>query len=489
MALKQTMKNNLEQTMTFGKISPQAIEFEQAILGALMIDIKAVERVLPILTIDDFYDDKNKQIYNAIIELFNEAKPIDFIIVCEQLRKNEQLEFVGGSYFITSLTRDVVSSANVEEHARVVKEKSILRSMINMAGNLINEAYEYSADCFDLLSNAELEMAKINNNLAVEKINDFDKSIQDITNGIIVRSEDKEANKIFGLETGFKPIDDKGGACNSDLILIAGGPAEGKSTLGLQIASFISSNVPVAYFSYEMSNEQLVLRIISAVTNIEVVRLKQGNITEIEKKKVIEVGLNIKKNLYIFDKGSMTLNDIKNISRTLFAKKGIKSIFVDSVPLVKTTGLKFGSRAEAIDYISYGLKGIAMELNLPVFAMAQVNREAQKNIVRPYVLSDLRESGGLEQSANLVFFVWRPSYHKFKGVLELPNNESIDYNNPENKEVCFLINAKDRDGETSMTKIISNLKYNKFEVFNEYKEPEHIEKTSFNNGLQNETPF
>ena len=460
--LKITNKQPKNENLVYGKIQPQALDIEKNVLGAILTDYSALIRALPIITLEDFYLPKNSLIFNSILILFSNGKGVDFLTVCEQLRKDGSMDAVGGSYEVVKLSEDAFGSANIEEWCRILVEKRIKRQLIQLGQKVVSDGFDDTVDAFDLQSKTESGVSAILENATSERIKSIAQESAELVNEIL---ENRINPKGFiGLRTGFKTWDENfTGLDKGNLIILGAGTGEGKSTMALQIAYSVAQNENVLFFSLEMSEKQLLLKIISSLTNIEAKRLQLGQITEAEEKKVIYA------NKLIFDsklmlkvKGGISVDEIKNTARSFNAKNKLGLIVVDYLQLI-TTGKKFGTRSIEIDEITNSLKSLGMELNIPVVALSQVSRGDKNSKPRPYVLSDLRESGGIENTANEVYFIWRPSKHN----LEQINFEGVEYVlENENKGLSVLICAKSRMDTVGAKLIKSKLQFNRFEDFN-----------------------
>jgi replicative DNA helicase len=400
-----------------GRVPPQAIDLEEAVLGALLIDNTAVGDVLDILSPNNFYKENNKIIFDTITKLFADSLPVDILTVSEALRKNGQHEVVGGDYYLVYLTQKVASAAHIEYHARVIVEKSIQRDIISIAGELIEDAFDETSDVLELLDRSEQRLFDItsgNIKKNFESSSDLVKQalehIRDISN--------KEG--VSGVPSGFNGIDKiTGGWQNSDLIIIAARPGMGKTAFVLSMARSVSIkyNVPIAIFSLEMSSVQLITRMISSETQISSEDLRKGKLTNAQWQELTrKVDKLEKAPIYIDDTPSISIFDLRAKCRRLKSTKDIQLIVIDYLQLMTAgQGNKgVGNREQEISTISRSLKAIAKELNVPVIALSQVNRgvETRAGGSKRPMLSDLRESGAIEQDADIVSFIYRPEYYE-----------------------------------------------------------------------------
>jgi len=402
---------NLEK----GKIPPQAVDLEEVVLGAMMIDKKGVDEVIDILHPDVFYKEAHKYIYEAVFKLFENSEPVDLLTVSSQLKKDGRLEGVGGDFYLIKLTQKVASSAHIEFHARIILQKFIQRSLIKISNEIIEEAYDDATDVFDLLDTAESKL-------------------YDVTQGNLKRSAETAQNLVIqakkkieeisgkeglsGIPSGFDKLDKlTSGWQPSDLIIVAARPGMGKTALTLSMARNIAVNsgFGVAFFSLEMSSVQLITRLISSETGLSSEKLRTG---KLEKHEWEQLNVKVKAlesaPLFIDDTPSLSIFDLRAKARRLASQHGIKMIIIDYLQLMTAGGSqKGGNREQEISTISRNLKALAKELNVPVIALSQLSRavETRGGSKRP-VLSDLRESGAIEQDADIVSFIYRPEYYK-----------------------------------------------------------------------------
>lgn len=399
-----------------GKIPPQALDLEIAVLGAMMIDKKGIDDVIDILHPEAFYDKKHQEIYAAIYTLFQNSEPTDLLTVSQQLRKDGKLELVGGDFYLINLTQKVASSAHIEYHARIILQKYIQRKLISISSDIIETAYDETVDVFDLLDLAEGKLFEVTQgNLkkgsedAGDLVKQALKKIQDISN----------QDGMSGLETGFTKLDAlTSGWQPSDLIIIAARPGMGKTAFVISMAKNMAIDFghPVALFSLEMSSVQLITRMISSETGLTSEKLRKGNLEAHEWE---QLNVKVKKlsdaPIYIDDTPSLSIFDLRAKARRLVSQHGVKIIVIDYLQLMTaggSAGKGGGNREQEISTISRNLKALAKELNVPVIALSQLSRavETRGGSKRP-LLSDLRESGAIEQDADIVSFIFRPEYY------------------------------------------------------------------------------
>ena len=411
----QTANTPAVINLAAGKLPPQALDLEEAVLGSMMIDKKGIDDVIDILHPDAFYKEAHHKIYKAIIKLFEDSQPIDLLTVSNQLRTEGDLEFVGGDFYLINLTQKVSSSAHIEFHARIILQKYIQRRLISISSEIIKESYDETVDVFDLLDTAEgklFEVTQGNLKKSSEKSEDLVKQaidkIQEISN--------KEG--MSGIASGFFKVDEiTSGWQPSDLIIIAARPGMGKTAFVMSMAKNIAINFKqgVAIFSLEMSSIQLITRMISSETNLTSEKLRKGNLMAHEWEQLnVKVKDLSEAPLYIDDTPSLSIFDLRAKARRLVSQHDIKIIIIDYLQLMTTgTNTKSGNREQEISNISRNLKALAKELEVPVIALSQLSRavETRGGSKRP-LLSDLRESGAIEQDADIVSFIYRPEYYK-----------------------------------------------------------------------------
>ncbi|MDG2492398.1 MAG: replicative DNA helicase [Flavobacteriaceae bacterium] len=450
---------NLER----GKIPPQAVDLEEAVIGAMLIDKKGVDEVIDILQPEAFYKEANQHIFTAIHALFETSEPIDLLTVSAQLRKMGLLEKVGGDFYLVHLSKKVSTSAHIEFHARIILQKFIQRSLIKISNEIIEDAFKESIDVFDLLDVAESKLYDVTQG----NIKKSSETAQNLVIQAKKRIEEiAKRDGLSGVATGFEKLDAlTSGWQPSDLIIIAARPGMGKTALTLSMARNIAvtKQTPVAFFSLEMSSVQLITRLISSETGLSSEKLRTGKLASHEWEQLnVKVGDLERAPLFIDDTPSLSIFDLRAKARRLSSQHGIELIVVDYLQLMTAgTSNKSGNREQEISTISRNLKALAKELNIPVIALSQLSRavETRGGTKRP-LLSDLRESGAIEQDADIVSFIYRPEYY---GIDEWDDDERT----PSEGQAEFIV-AKHRNGglDNIRLKFIGNLgKFDNLESF------------------------
>ncbi len=446
--------------MMYGKVPPQARDLEEAVLGATMLEKGAFDTIIEILKPECFYVDANQRIFRSMQGLAQKNQPIDILTVVEELKSREELDVVGGPYYVTRLTNMVVSSSNIEAHARIVLQKFIQRELIRISGEIIGEAYEDSTDVFDLLDIAESKLFEITNNHLRKN---FD-SIDTVLVKTIQRIEDlRHKNEdISGVPSGFKTLDRiTYGWQPTDLIILAARPAVGKTAFALNLARSAALHptkpVPIAFFSLEMSAGQLVQRILSAESEIWLEKISRGKLEEHEMKQLYAKGIQklATAPIFIDDTAALNIFELRAKCRRLKNKHNVGMIIIDYLQLMSGTGdNKNGNREQEISRISRDLKGLAKELQIPIIALSQLSRavESRKEGNKMPQLSDLRESGAIEQDADMVLFLYRPEYY------DITANEMGE----SNKGETHVRIAKHRNGSLETVKLRALLHIQKF---------------------------
>lgn len=452
---KKIRKPLIEQSvMQYGKIPPQAVELEEAVLGALMLDKTALGEVIEILKPETFYKEQNQHIFTAITNLFKKMQPVDMLTVTEELRSMGMLDVVGGPYYIAQLTHRIGSAANIEYHSRIIIQKFIQRELIRLSGEVISEAYEDTTDVFELLDRAEKNLFDVSDTNLRRKYADMPAILKEAIIEIENAKNSAEGGAHFtGVRSGFTDLDRiTAGWQKSDLVIIAARPSMGKTAFVLSMArnAAVDDKTPVAIFSLEMSAIQLVMRLISMESEISSDRLRRGTLEEYEWQ---QLHSRIKKlenaPIFIDDTPALSVFELRAKARRLAAQHQIKLIVVDYLQLMTASGDAKGNREQEISSISRALKVLAKELEIPVIALSQLSREVEKrsSSKRP-ILSDLRESGAIEQDADLVLFIYRPEQYRI---------ETFEDDTP-TRGLAEIIVSKHRNGSTGDLKLkfISN---------------------------------
>ena len=398
------------------KLPPQAVDIEQAVIGALLIEREAYDQVSEILSPKSFYDHRHGLIYECIRRLNLEEKPVDILTVTEDLRAHNQLEEVGSEPYIMQLSGMVASSAHIEYHARIIAQKATARQLITYTSGIQTAAFDPTTDVDELMQKAEGELFELSQTNLKKDYTQIDPVIRDAYE--MLQKAAARTDGLSGIPSGFHALDKMtGGWQNSDLVVLAARPAMGKTAFALSMAKNIAvdQQIPVAVFSLEMSNVQLVNRLLMNVCEIRGNILKSGNLTVQEWHQFDNrAGQLFGKPIYIDDTPSLSVFELRTKARRLVREHGVKVLMIDYLQLMNASGMNFGSRQEEVSTISRSLKGLAKELNIPILALSQLNRGVENRGTgdkRPQ-LSDLRESGAIEQDADMVLFIHRPEYYK-----------------------------------------------------------------------------
>lgn len=460
-------KRDLSESL--GKLPPSAIDLEEAVLGALMLEKQGIIEVAGILRPDHFYSDSYKGIYSAILSLFSSGDPIDMRTVVNKLRKDGKLELAGGAYGVAELTSKVSSAAHIEYHARIIIEMAMKRSLIEMASTIHHDSYEDQVDVFRLIEQSNLSLQSILDNAINSK---SEKSLKEIAQAVVMEQQERQSGKHSGLDSGFTALDSMiSGFHKTDLIIIAARPGMGKSALVTQVCKNIATRGhAVGIFSLEMSSNQIVQRLAISETEINGESVKKGILDEAGFKRFLYAcGDLAKLPLYIDDTAFLSIIELRARAMRMKSKYNIELLVVDYLQLIKglgDSGRVSNNRDQEIGIITRTLKGIAKELNIPVIALSQLNRsvETRGGSKRP-LLSDLRESGSIEQDADIVMFLYRPEYYKIT---------ADEDGNPTHGK-CEVIIEKHRGGAvgTVLLKFIG--KYTKFtEWWTDIKKPDYV---------------
>ena len=435
--------------MELGKVPPHDLEAEQAIIGSMLTDRDAVISAIEILKEEDFYREDNKAIYTAILNLYNRAEPIDIITVKSELESMRKFEQVGGLEYLAELPEKVPTTANAMKYIKIVEEKSTLRRLIKTANEIIELGYSPTEDVEDIMEGAEKKIF----NIMQEKNQKGYAPIKDVLVESFTKLEELYNRKqhITGVPSGFTELDYRtAGFHGSELILIAARPAMGKTAFALNIATnaAVKANVPVAVFSLEMSKEQLVNRILCSESMVDSNKVRTGKLEEDDWTKLAgTIGPLSEAEIFIDDTPGINITEIRAKCRKLKLEKNIGMVVIDYLQLIQGSNKRGGSREQEISEISRSLKILAKELDVPVIALSQLSRAAEQRPDHRPMLSDLRESGAIEQDADIVMFLYRDDYY---------NQDS------EKKDIAEIIIAKHRGGSTGTVELLWLGSYTKF---------------------------
>lgn len=437
-----------------GRVPPQAPDVEEVVLGALLLDREAVTAVIDFLKPEAFYKDAHQRIFAAITRLFAESKPIDLVTVTNELRSSGELDLVGGPYYLAMLTNRVASSANVEYHARIVAEKFIQRELIRVSTEIIRDAYEDTTDVFDLLDKAEQNLFAISEETFRRDFTAMDLLVKQVKEDI--EAARKKEGHLTGVPSGFIELDRiTGGWQKTDLIVVAARPGMGKTAFILSMARNIAIDYkrPVAIFSLEMGAKQLVTRLIASETELPADKLRTGNLADYEYEQLnVKIAPLTKAPIYIDDTPALSVFELRAKCRRLKEQHDIQLAMIDYIQLMTTGGDNKGNREQEIATISRSLKALAKELDIPVIILSQLNRsvETRGGAKKPQ-LSDLRESGAIEQDADIVLFIYRPEYYKIDHDEKGPTANKAD-----------ILIAKHRNGKTGEIRLKFTAQYARF---------------------------
>jgi replicative DNA helicase len=457
--VKKVGKRTLKATPTSqidGKLQPQALELEKAVLGALMIDNESLSDAIDSLQAEYFYAPKHQKIFEAIVNLFNNTQPVDILTVSEELKRMEMFKEIGGLAYISELTNNVSSSSNTEFHARIIAEKFIKRSLINISRKISNDAFDDSVDIFDLLNDAEANLFTVTEGTLRKSYDKMSSLIKGALENIETLRNKEDG--LSGVPSGFTNVDRvTSGWQKSDLVIVAARPGMGKTAFALTMARNIAvdHNTPIGFFSLEMSSEQLVNRLIASEAELGASKLRKGDLADHEMVQLHEKIKHLSEApIFIDDTPGLSIFELRAKARRLVKNHGVKIIMIDYLQLM-TAGGTGGNREQEISTISRSLKGIAKELKIPVIALSQVNRGVESRTgvgsKRP-MLSDLRESGAIEQDADIVTFIYRPEYYK---IYEWDNGD-------DSRGQGELIIAKHRNGSLNNVRLKFTGEFAKF---------------------------
>ncbi len=443
--------------MDLGKVPPHDVEAEQAVIGSMLTDKDSVISAVEVLKEEDFYREDNKVIYSAIMNLYNRGEPVDIITLKDELVSLGKFEAIGGLEYLAELPEKVPTTANVEKYIKIVEEKSMLRTLIRTANELIVLGYDQTQEVEDIMDVAEKKIF----NVMQRKNQKGYSSMKDILVESFTQLEELYNRKqhITGVPTGFVDLDYKtAGLHNSDLILVAARPAMGKSAFALNIASnaAVRANVPVAIFSLEMSKEQMGNRILCSEAMVDSNKVRTGKIEDEDWAKLAMASGELSESqIFIDDTPGISIMEIRAKCRKMKLEKNIGLVVIDYLQLVQGSSKKGGSREQEISEISRSLKILAKEINVPVIALSQLSRAPEQRPDHRPMLSDLRESGAIEQDADIVMFLYRDDYY---------NEES------EKKNIAEVIIAKHRAGSTGTVELLWLGNYTKFANIEKYRE-------------------
>jgi len=418
------------------KLPPQNVEAEQSVLGGILIENGAIHKVMETLTPEDFYREAHRRIYDTLIDLSERDEPADLITLTNELRKKDLLDAVGGASYVTSLIDSVVTAANIEYYAKIIKEKSILRKLIETATTIVTQSFEDRSDVESLLDQAEQAIFQISDNRVRPSFYPIRDIVKDSFKTIERLFEKKEL--VTGVPSGFKELDQRtAGFQPADLIIVAGRPSMGKTAFCLNVAQYaaIEKKIPVAVFSLEMSKEQLVIRMLCSEAQVEGTRLRTGYLTESDWPRLTLAAGNLSDApIYIDDSAALSVLELRAKARRLNAEYGLGMIIIDYLQLMKGRS-RVESRQQEISEISRSLKALAKEVNVPVVAVSQLSRRTEERQGMRPQMTDLRESGAIEQDADLILFIYRDEVY----------NRAED--NP-NRGKAEIIIGKQRNGPT-----------------------------------------
>ena len=457
---RKTQASKVEDSL--GRLQPQELDFEKSVLGALLLEKDAYALISDILTPESFNDVRNQKVFSAIRTLNLAQSPLDLLTVAEQLRVDGNFEEVGGPAYLASLTQNIVSSSHIEYHARVIAQKATARELIAYSANVQDKAFDPTQDIDELMQEAEGSLFKLSQKKLKKDYQQIDPVISEAYEMLHKAAE--RTDGMSGIASGFHELDRMtSGWQNSDLVILAARPAMGKTAFALSMAKNIAvdQNIPVAMFSLEMSNVQLINRVIVNTCEIKGEKIKSGQLEAYEwaqlDNKIKDL---IGKPMFVDDTPSLSVFELRTKARRLVKEHGVKLIMIDYLQLMNASGMSFGSRQEEVSTISRSLKGLAKELNIPILALSQLNRGVENrpggentlDSKRPQ-LSDLRESGAIEQDADMVIFIHRPEYyHLYK-----------DENGNDLKGKAVIIIAKHRNGAVGDVLLTFKGQYARFE--------------------------
>lgn len=425
-----------DKTVTAGKIPPQDVDAEKSLLGAVLINDDVLADATEYLTPGDFYDQRHNTIYDAMLRLYEKHKPIDLLTLTDELKRKKELETVGGSAYLTELTNYVPTAAHADAYAEMVSQKAVRRRLIKASGDISELGYDEATTTQELLEKAEAELFSVSDQSLKQDV----VSLESILTESFDRMEELHKNKgqLRGIRTGYRDLDNMtAGLQRSDLIILAARPAMGKTTLVTNLAYNVATiaKQPVLFFSLEMSKEQLVDRMLADASGVLAWNIRTGNLSDEDFSKLSEaMGEMAEAPIFIDDQPGLSILEMRTKARRVHHENPLGLIIVDYLQLMQAAGRGDGNRVQEVSEISRGLKLIARELNVPLIALSQLSRSVESRSPQVPQLSDLRESGSIEQDADIVSFIYRPGYYE-------PDN-------PEFENITELIIAKHRNGPT-----------------------------------------
>ncbi|MCL5677069.1 MAG: replicative DNA helicase [Firmicutes bacterium] len=430
------------------KVPPQSLEAEQSVLGSMLLDKDAIIRAQEVLRPDDFYRDAHRLIYQTICDLFNKGEAVDLVTLAEELKRRGALEELGGAAYLTTLANVVPTAANIEHYAHIVEEKATLRALINASSHILAKGYQPEQELDAILDEAERSIFDISQ----RRIARGYEMLRDVLDKALDHIEFLYAHKgeVTGVPTGFKDLDDlTSGLQPSDLFILAARPSMGKTQLGLNFVRYaaVEKKIPSAIFSLEMSKEQLAVRFLAAEGNIDSQRLRTGHLTEEHWQRLTSALARLSEApILIDDTPAITIMELRARARRMKAEHGLGLIMVDYLQLMTASRNK-ENRQQEISEISRSLKALARELHIPVLALSQLSRSVESRTDKRPMLSDLRESGSIEQDADVVSFIYRDDYY---------NRES------EKPNITEIILAKQRNGPVGVVELVFLKEFGKF---------------------------
>ncbi|MBI65882.1 MAG: replicative DNA helicase [Candidatus Marinimicrobia bacterium] len=428
------------------KISPHSEEAELAVLGCMLINDEAANKVIQILSANDFYIKKNKIIYNSILEVFNSNKNIDHVSVVEQLKKNKELKNVGGAYYVTGLTESAPSAHNVDYYSNIVKDKSILRNIVKVAQNMTDEVYENQDEVNQILDKAEQTLFNLSQD---SEKNKFQK-LNPILTEVLDSWGNRKTGALTGVGSGFHDLDNLlTGFQKSDLIILAGRPSMGKTALALNFArnAALNSKCKIGFFSLEMSSKQLVERLLTSEAKVDSHAVRTGKLPKHDWPKLSDAASALSDSgIYIDDSADLNIMELRAKARHLKSEHDIDILFIDYIQLLNAS-TRMESRQQEISFISRSLKALAKELDVPIVSLSQLSRAVESRTDHRPIMSDLRESGAIEQDADVVLFIYRKHVYSKE---------------EEDRGLGEIIIAKHRNGPTGIVKVSFVDKYARF---------------------------